>query len=94
MNCYYICCPDHNLRAIERERERERNINWRSILNSSWKTQTSYHATAIFYDDGGCGTISDPRRNQYHSADVVNMHVSLGFPHNLYEIMIEPLNIV
>ena len=40
-------------------------------------------------------TISDLGRNQYRSADVVNMmHVSLGFPHDLYEIVIEPLNIV
>ena len=61
---------------------------------SFWKKPTAYHATAIFYDQGGSGTISDPGRNQYHSADVVNMHVSLGSFHNLYEIMIEPLNIV
>jgi len=39
-------------------------------------------------------TNSDLGRNQYHSADVVNMHVSLGFPHDLYEIVIEPLNII
>ena len=62
---------------------------------SFWKKQTAYYATAIFYYHGGSGTISDRGRNQYHSADVVNMmHVSLGFPHDLYEIVIEPLNIV
>jgi len=76
--------------------EHTRNDIWKSDFMSKkfWNNPTAYHATAIFYDEKGCGTISDPGRNKYHSSDVVNMHVSLGFLHHLYEIAIEPLNIV